>query len=124
MATRMNGFEPGMIMTCDGGGVIACGHQVRRAPRIVVPSRTPKMRGHTPLRIMTTVHYCDLHAGSFKLDDYWTDTIKRRVEDRGKQLRPPGWRPDFEAARVETVLVTTPEYRAFLRAHGLHNVAA
>ena len=102
--------RPAAVMHCDVPGCLA---MVRRAPRIVLPSRTPLAPGHAPLRVMTTLHYCDAHRATFQPALYWTDAIKRRVEIQARALRPADFRPDFEAARVEMVLVTTPEYRAF-----------
>ena len=119
---------PWIDMRCDHSGLV-CLREVRRAPRIVVPSCTPWEPGHAPLRVMTTLHYCELHKGEFNLDGYWTGAIKARLERVAKRKRPLGFRPDFEAARCEQVLVTTPEYRAFLYEIGLRpawdfNVAA
>jgi hypothetical protein len=101
---------PGLIMTCDAP---CCFRWVSHAPRIVVPPRAecPSIR---PLRIMTTLHYCDTHRDYFDVQRYLSATQKRRIERQARELFGPDWRPDFEAARVEHVLVTTPEYRAFL----------
>jgi hypothetical protein len=111
--------RPAVVMHCDVPG---CLDMVKRAPRVVLPSKTPFELGHTPLKIMTTLHYCETHRGTFHLGLYWTDKIKRRAEDRARQIRPYGFRCDFEAARVEMVLVTTPEYRAFMRDLGINCV--
>ena len=112
--------RPAVVMHCDVPGCLAL---VRRAPRIVLPSRTPLEPGHVPLRIMTTLHYCDAHRHTFRLAEYWTDAIKRRAEDTARHLRPHEFRCDFDAAQVELLLVTTPEYRAFTRDLGINCVA-
>ena len=112
--------RPAVMMTCDNSG---CRGQVKRAPRIVVPSRTPMLPGHAPIRIMTTLHYCEAHRTAFDVSSYWTDLIKRRAEDTARRIRPTLFRLDFEAATVELMLVTTPEYRQFLRSLGVNCVA-
>lgn len=114
---------PAVTMTCDFTGH-RCRREVRRAPRIIVPSRTPLALGHGPWRIMTTLHYCDLHRDTFHVEDYWTDAIKARVEQAVRHRRPPGFQPDFDAARVELLLVTTPEYRQFMHDLGARPDAA
>jgi len=103
---------PVVIMTCDVAG---CLRQVRRAPRIIIPSRTPAVIGHRPIRVMTTLHYCEFHARVFDAREWLTDANKRRVELAARLKRMPDFVPDFEAVRVEPVLVTTPEYLAFMR---------
>lgn len=108
------------VMTCD---VVGCRRQPRRAPRIIIPSTVFEL-DHPALRIMTTLHYCEDHRGAFDLAAYWTDAIKARVEKVAKAKRPLTWKPDFEHARFELVLVTTPEYRQFLQDMGMHVVAA
>jgi hypothetical protein len=112
--------RPAVVMACD---VPRCLAMVRRAPRIVVPSMTPDEPGHAPFKIMTTLHYCDEHKNTFRASLYWTDANKRKAEIIAKQIRPAGFRLDFEAARVELLLVTTPEYRDFMRGLGVNCVA-
>lgn len=112
--------RPLVVMTCDCSG---CLREVRRAPRVIVPG-TPASPPAPPIRIMTTLHYCNIHHTAFDLADYWTDAIKARVESVARATRPFTWRPNFEAATTELVLTTTPEYRAFLAAIGIHEVAA
>lgn len=114
---------PTIAMRCDFTGH-RCLREVRRAPRIVVPSRTPLDLGHAPLRIMTTLHFCEEHRYAFRLESYWTDAIKARVEATARQNRPPAFKPDFERALLEMVLVTTPEYRQFVHDMGMHLYAA
>jgi hypothetical protein len=102
---------PDMRCDCPAGG---CLYEPLRAPRIILPSRTPHMFGHTPLRIMTTLHFCDAHRYGFNVAHYWTDKVKARAERVAREIRPFGFRPDFEAATLQMVLITTPEYRRFL----------
>ncbi|HEV2673386.1 MAG TPA: hypothetical protein VGV37_02525 [Aliidongia sp.] len=102
---------PHLVMSCDHVG---CRHVVRFAPRILVPSVTWFDPHHRPLRMMTTLHYCDLHWPEFKLEDLLTPDIKVRFEQAARRARPIGFKCEFERAQVERVLVTTPEYRAFL----------
>ncbi len=112
---------PAICMRCDHNG---CFREVRRAPRICVPSRTPWEPGHRPVRIMTTLHYCEQHRGEFRAASYWTDALMRKVEDCAARGRPPGFKPEFDRAWVELVLVTTPEYREFLEHIGARDAAA
>lgn len=106
---------PGLIMSCDHPG---CLRAVTMAPRIVIPAKWmgQPMR---PLRIMTTLHCCDLHRATFDLDAYLSGKQRTRIEREGKDLRGRAFRPDFDAAAVEFVLVSTPEYRAFLQHIGV-----
>jgi hypothetical protein len=106
-------------MHCDHAG---CARQVRRAPRILVPSKTPFALGHAPIRIMTTLHYCEIHRLVFDPASYFTDAVKTMVEARARILRPIGFQCDFEQAVAVPVLVTTPEYRAFLQEIGVRVV--
>ncbi len=114
---------PWIDMQCDHSGLI-CLREVRYAPRIVVPAQTIWEVGHLPLRIMTTLHYCDLHRREFEVSTYWTGAIKARAERWAKLHRPLGFKLDFERARCELVLVTTPEYRTFLYAMGARPAGA
>jgi hypothetical protein len=100
-----------VVMSCDAPG---CLRQVRRAPRIIIPSRTPFDPTHRPIRVMTTLHCCDAHRDIFDPREWLTDQRKADVERVACARRPAGFRPDFEDVRVELVLVTTPEYRRFL----------
>ena len=101
----------GVTMTCDCPG---CKNEVAWAPRIYIPSRTPFAAGNDPIRVMTTLHSCDLHRGSFRIEDILDGKLKRKVELQANRVRVIGFKPDFEAAKLEYVRVTTPEYRAFL----------
>ena len=97
-------------MICDHPG---CKHEPIRAPRLVVPSASPRDAGHRPVRVMTTLHLCPAHIGTLKAADLLTPRLKARIEDRCRIDRPLGFRPDFDRAVIEHVLITTPEYRAF-----------
>ena len=100
-------------MRCDGrmGG---CTVPPARAPRLVVPPAPWRMFGPTPLRMMTTLHYCEMHKGECTLDMLLGDKIKADFEAVAKRKWSHEHTPDFDAAFIEWVLVTTPEYRAFL----------
>lgn len=118
--------DPGdAMMACDA--VRGCAYSVRRAPRIVIPSRTPFEPLHRPFKIMTDLHYCEAHVGHFRNEDvaaYLTDARKAEIEDMAKICRPAGFKPDFEQATYEMVLTTTPEYRAYLQSLGFSRVIA
>ncbi len=103
-------------MICDHRGMLglACKHEPTRAPRLVVPSQTWLEPGHTALKMMTTMHYCEEHRGEVKVADLLNGKIKRDFERLARRTRPLGFRCDFEAAFIEHVLVTTPEYRKFM----------
>lgn len=108
----MNRIAPyALHMSCDHTTFI-CPREVRRAPRIVVPSRDGLVV--RPAKVMTTLHYCDLHAWDFRPEEYWTGDQKARLEKTLRETGRPDFRPDFERSRIEMVLVTTPEYQDFL----------
>lgn len=104
-------------MKCDHLG---CTIPPLRAPRLIVFSTKPFEPDHRPLRMMTTLHYCELHKGELTVADVLTPKIKREMEGIASRARPIGFKPDFEKAILEFVLVTTPEYRQFLKDLG-HN---
>lgn len=99
-----------IVMHCDHPG---CLRQVTRAPRIHVPSKTPGPAGHQAVRIMSTLHYCPHHQDEFTAAVWLIDRHKREVERFARHARAVDFVPDFDAAVVELVLVTTPEYRQF-----------
>lgn len=103
---RVFGFDP------------KCPNSVARAPRLVVPSQSPELVGHRPLKRFTTLHYCELHKGELKVADLLTAGLKRELEADARVERPLGFKCDFEKAGIDFVLCTTPEYRAFLAALG------
>lgn len=102
-------------MICDH---IGCKIEPMRAPRVVVFSVTPFAVDHRPLKMMTTLHYCEQHKGELKLEDLLGKKVKREFEVIAKQKRPLDFKCDFEHAIIEWVLITTPEYRGFLAAMG------
>lgn len=99
-----------------------CKNTPMRAPRLVVPSQTPDAWDHPPLKMFTTLHFCELHKGLVAVSDLLQPNVKRDMERAAKLKRPLGFKPDFEKAFIEYVLVTTPEYRKFLAALGKHGV--
>ena len=114
---------PTIHMHCDHTGPLRCVREVKRAPVIVILSRTPMEPGHKPIRIHTPLHYCEWHRGDFKVQEYLSDAQKRRIELEMRGIRPMGFKPDFDGAFADLVLVTTPEYRRFLRYIGVTRAA-
>jgi hypothetical protein len=108
---------PTVAMRCDHSDLI-CLSEVRRAPVIVVPGKAPfdKIQAprFRPIRIPTDLHYCEFHRGDFDVHQYLSDVQKARIEATARQIRSVEWKPDFDAAFADLVLVTTPEYRRFL----------
>lgn len=115
--------NPDLIMRCDVPG---CMHQVKFGLRIVVPSRTPDRMLHRPMKVMSTLHVCDPHRETFQSlsAEFFTAPQRARLEHAARMKRPDDFKPDFEAASVELVLVTTPEYRQFLQHVGARRVVA
>ena len=105
---------PTIRMHCDHS-IFTCLMEVKRSPRIMIPSKTPFEPGHRILRIQTPLHYCEHHRGDFLAPSYLTAAQKRRIETTLKDIRPKDFKPDFDGAFVELVLVTTPEYRRYLK---------
>ncbi|HEV2187516.1 MAG TPA: hypothetical protein VGR70_09925 [Stellaceae bacterium] len=101
-------------MRCDGG-MGGCKLSVARAPQIVV-SPKPWIAGLSPqpIKVMTTLHFCELHKGSVTIEALLHDKIKAGIEARAKAKWPHEYKPDFEGAFINWILVTTPEYRKFL----------
>ena len=81
-------------MACDHSGIIKCARDVRRAPRIVVPAIPTVL--DLPMKVMTTLHYCDAHAWDFKPAEYWTDRNKARLEQQARLIGRDQFKPDFE----------------------------
>lgn len=104
---------PMPLMRCDHTGLI-CLAEVRRAPIIVIPPVEMIDRTYRAIRIPTTLHYCERHRGDFDVQTYLSMAQKTRIERAAKLMRPADWRPDFDAALADLVLVTCPEYRRFL----------
>jgi hypothetical protein len=72
-----------------------CKNSVARGPRLVVPSRTPHLPLHFPLKRFTTLHYCELHKGELKVADLLTPRLKRELEADARADRPLGFKCDF-----------------------------
>jgi hypothetical protein len=107
-------------MICDHVG---CKNTPMRAPRLVVPPTLALLNPDwKPLKLMTALHYCELHKGEPKVDDLLRPAIKFGLEDLARKTRPIGFRCDFEKAFIEMVLVTTPEYRAWLAKLDIHKL--
>jgi hypothetical protein len=101
-------------MRCDGAMGL-CLLSPERAPRIVVPPRPFALAAELkPLRVWTTLHYCRRHQGECNAPELLVAKMRRDIEAVAKAKWPHEYRPDFAAAFVEWILVTTPEYRAFL----------
>lgn len=98
-------------MICDHLG---CKHEPTRGPRLVVPSRTWWEPEHRALKMMTTLHYCELHRGDVVVADLLSAKVRADFEAIAKRKRPIDFRCDFDAAFIEPLLVTTPEYRAWM----------
>lgn len=115
-------------MRCDGAMGL-CPIAPERAPRLIVPPKIPNRRPLPPrlaariaglalsagsLRLMTTLHYCRRHLSEVKIEELLTGPRKRQLEDAARARWPHKLEPDFERAWIEWLLVTTPEYLAFL----------
>jgi hypothetical protein len=107
---------------------IHCPNTPTRAPRLVVASKTPLRPDHKPLKMFTTLHYCEWHTGHIQPWDLLQPQIIRDFELAAKLKRPIDFVPDFDiydpstgkgGCFIEYVLVTTPEYRRFERALGI-----
>lgn len=111
-------------MICDHfiNSLERCKLTPTRAPRLVVFSKTPFEPEHKPLKMFTTLHYCELHAGEVKLEDLLQPKIKLDFEAAARMKRPLDFKCDFEGSIVEYVLVSTPEYRRFMAAMGYHGM--
>jgi hypothetical protein len=109
---RVHELILGMICDAYGeGAALHCGQPPTWAPRVLVPD---KLLSFEPIRIMTTLHYCDSHGFAFNVWDYLNDAMKTKIEMAARQKRGPDFRCEFEHAKVERVRLNTPEYRAFL----------
>lgn len=111
--------NPDLIMQCD---CKPCLRQVKYGIRLLIP-RTIDGQPAPPFRAMTDQHVCEPHAPGIDASQFITATFKERAE-RAARLRDAGAKLDFEGARVDPVLVTTPEYRAFLTKIGATRVVA
>lgn len=112
-----NGNAPPMVRAeCDhfDSALVRCKIPPIRAPRVVVPAVDFRDPEHKPLKMMTTLHYCELHKGELKLEDLLNEKVKVGFEETAKRKRPIGFKCDFDTAFIEWVLMTTPEYREWM----------
>lgn len=112
-------------MQCDGDAT--CKLPPHRAPRLIVPHKFRFGEDQLmPRRMMTLLHFCEQHR--VQLDEgklvqsLLTGSVRRDFERMARHKWPLGYTCDFEKARIEWVLVTTPEYRAFMAALGYDGV--
>lgn len=107
-----------MIMHCDT--LILgqpCPLDPRNGLRVVVPAVDWSTPGHVPLRMFTPLHYCDRHweAKPVKIEDLLRDKQKAEFEAIARAKRPDGYKCDFDAAFIERILTTTPEYQGYMQ---------
>lgn len=105
-------------MKCDGAMGL-CILPPARGLMIIVPPKPFAFEAEIePLRIFTTLHYCERHiateASKVFPADLLKDRMKAQIEARAKMKWPHEYTPDFDRARLHWELVGTPEYRAFL----------
>jgi hypothetical protein len=116
-------------LTCDHAG---CKNTPARAPRLIVQSMTPDEPGHKPIRMFTPYHFCEIHRNEIEPDTLLTPRVKEAFERCARLKRPLDYKCDFEPGEwrgidahgtaLEFVLVTTPEYRAFMAALGVSGI--
>lgn len=117
-----------LVMKCDGAS--NCLGLATRGLRLIVPpiAGLPATPDYRAVRMMTTLHLCDRHAaaGVITAAQLLGPREKRNMEEHARGARGLGFKLDFERARIEYVLTTTPEYRDFLASLGIerHVVAA
>jgi hypothetical protein len=113
-------------MICDHlvGMVRVCKNPPMRAPRLIVPSKTPEAPDHKHLRMMTSLHFCDLHRIGITTRMFLDGKMKARFEGFARIGRPIDFKCDFDKAWIDWVLTTTPEYRAFMNDLGYHGIRA
>lgn len=112
-------------MKCDADS--ACRIEPHRGIRLLIPHRFQMGQERLPpRRVMTPFHFCEQHrvtADEAKLvAALLTRDVIRDVEAAAKIKWPLGYKCDFDNTTIDWVLVTTPEYRAFLAALGHHGV--
>lgn len=112
-------------MHCDSSLILRCPLPPIRAPRLCVFPRTTLDFNPVfiakPIYKFTTLHYCERHKGECTVDKIldsrapWGPyTIRREIEEIAKRRWSHDMVPDFDNAKLEWMLVTTPEYRRFL----------
>lgn len=121
----------GVQFHCDSTtGNVFCPATPHRGVVLFVPDRLAAVRfmnpEYRPLRMMTTLHYCEVHR--VELDqkklaaDLLSQNVKVDFERMAKAKRAPDFKCDFEKAFLQFMLVTTPEYRRFLAGMGFAGV--
>lgn len=108
-------------MRCDSNSLIGwpCRNSVARAPVLVVrPKPYLPFVSPAPIRVYNTWHFCERHKRQVEdqmLGELLTPATIADVEEIARRRNwPLEYRPDFDGAGVDWVLVTTPEYRRFL----------
>ena len=114
-------------MICDhyNNAFERCANTPNRAPRVVVPcqfGREEVTQDYAPLRMFTTLHFCELHTNDVTIDSFLTAKLKSEFETAAKRKRALDFKCDFEKAELEWVLTTTPEYRKFMASLGRHGI--
>lgn len=114
-------------MICDHYNTLLerCANTPTRAPRVMVPCQSGREEvdpEYEPLRMFTTLHYCELHTGDVAIGEVLTEKVKRDFEFAAKRKRGLDFKCDFDKAEIELVLTTTPEYRRFLASMGYHGM--
>jgi hypothetical protein len=99
-------------MRCDH---IGCRLPPLRAPVLVVPLVPFTIPGPRPIRMYNTMHFCERHKAECTVELILVPKVKADIEAHAKRRTINGeYKADFEAAHIDWILVTTPEYRAFL----------
>jgi hypothetical protein len=98
-------------MHCEYAG---CRLPALRSPVVHVPPR-PQLHEVDDLHLWSDVHYCERHVGDFTVEGVLRGAMLGVIEEMARRKwRDPALKPDFENARLEWLLVTTPEYRQWL----------
>lgn len=87
-----------------------------------VLSQTPLVPDHRPLRMMTTLHFCELHKHQLIADDVLTPRIKAEFEAVARRGRPIGFKCDFEKSFLSPLEIDSPEYKQFLAMLGANGI--
>lgn len=117
-------LPPGVRFTCD---ITGCKFDPYRAPAIFVPHRGNGKLSilddeWRPVRMFTTLHFCEPHRAQLDqvalVQRLLTPAIKVQIETTAKKKRHADFKVDFEAAWLDWLLLSTPEYRKFLASMG------
>ena len=105
-------------MHCDGAMGLCFLPPARGLMIIVPPKPSAPDLAVPPMRVFTTLHYCERHIATEASKVFPADLLKGRmksqIEQRAKSKWPHEYTPDFDNARLHWELVGTPEYREFL----------